>query len=130
MENPRQRMKYLTIEDILIVAEDHVSNFQLLNENQLHYLVDAVSANFGDTKLYPTLFQKAAVYAHHIITGHIFLDGNKRIGMHCALLFLVLNDCSLRLDIEDSIIGLGFKIADGSITDIDIIAVRIQSWIL
>ena len=56
MENPRQRMKYLTIEDILIVAKDHVSNFQLLNENQLHYLIDAVSANFGDTELYPTLF--------------------------------------------------------------------------
>lgn len=123
-------MKYLTIENILIVAEDHVGGYQLLNENQLHYLVDAVGMKFGDTELFPTLFQKAAVYAHHIITGHIFFDGNKRVGMHCALLFLRLNGCKLRLDLDDSIIDLGFKIADGTITDIDVIADRMQSWIL
>ena len=123
-------MRYLTIEDILNVAEDHVGGYQLLNENQLHYLVEAVCGRLGDTEMYPTLFQKAAVYAHHIITGHIFLDGNKRIGMHCALLFLVLNDCSLPTDIDDSIIDLGFKIADGTITDIDVIANHIQSWVL
>ncbi len=32
-------MKYLTIEDILIIAVGHVGNYQLINENQLHYLV-------------------------------------------------------------------------------------------
>lgn len=130
MENPRQHLKYLTIENILFVAEDHVGDYQLLNESQLHYLVDVVRAKLGDTELFPTLFQKAAVYAHHIITGHIFLDGNKRVGMHCALLFLVLNDCSLPSDLNDSIIELGFKIADGTITDIEVIADHIQSWIL
>ena len=123
-------MKYLTIEDILIIAVGHVGNYQLLNENQLHYVVGAVSGKFGDTELYPTLFQKAAVYAHHIITGHIFLDGNKRIGLTCALRFLELNSCHLPPNIDDSIIELGFKIADGSITDIKEIAARIQSWIL
>lgn len=130
MENPRQYLTYLTIEDILIIAKAHERDYQLLNENQLHYLVAAVGAKLGGTELYPTLFQKAAVYAHHIITGHIFLDGNKRIGLTSALRFLELNGCSRRLDIDDSIIELGFKIADGSITDIDIIANRIQSWIL
>ena len=129
MENPRQHLRYLTIEDILIVAVDHVGDYQLLNQNQLHYLVDAVRATVGEIELYPTLFQKAAVYAHHIITGHIFLDGNKRVGMHCALLFLVLNGYSLPHDIDDSIIDLGLKIADGTITNIEIIADRIQSWI-
>ena len=93
-------------------------------------MIDAVSGKFGDTELYPTLPQKAAVYAHHIITGHIFLDGNKRTGLHCAILFLEFNGCTLSLDLDDSIIDLGFKIADGTITDIDVIADHIQSWIL
>ena len=123
-------MKYLTIEDILIIAVGHVGNYQLLNENQLHYVVEAVSGKFGDIELYPTLFQKAAVYAHHIITGHIFLDGNKRIGLTCALRFLELNSCKRHPNIDDSIIELGFKIADGTLTDIEEIAARIQSWIL
>ena len=123
-------MKYLTIEDILIIAVGHVGDYQLLNENQLHYLVGIVGEKFGDTELFPTVFQKAAVYAHHIITGHIFLDGNKRIGLTCALRFLELNGYSRRLNINDSIIDLGLKIADGTITDIEVIADRIQSWIL
>ena len=123
-------MIHLTIEDVLIIAETHVDNHQLLHKDQLDYLVEAVNAKFGDTELYPTPFQKAAVYAHHIITGHIFLDGNKRIGLTCALRFLELNSYSRLSNIDDSIIELGFKIADGSITDIEMIAEHIQSWIL
>ena len=123
-------MRYLTIAEILEVAEIHVGAYQLLNESQLHYLVEAVGAKYGNTELYSTLPQKAAVYAHHIITGHVFLDGNKRTGLNCAILFLEFNGCTLRLNIDDSIIELGLKIADGSITDIDVIADHIQSWIL
>ena len=123
-------MRYLTIAEILEVAEGHVGTYHLLDENRLHYLIEAVAGKFGDTELYPTLPQKAAVYAHHIITGHIFVDGNKRTGLHCAILFLELNGCTLRLDLDDLIIDLGFKIADGTITDIEVIAERIQSWIL
>ena len=122
-------MRPLTIEDILIIAETHVDDHQLLRKDQLDYLVEAVSAKFGGTELYPTPFQKAAVYPHHIITGHIFFDGNKRIGLTCALRFLELNGYSRLSDIDDSIIALGFKIADGTITNIDVIADHIQSWI-
>ena len=52
-------MKYLTIEDILIIAVGHVGNYQLLNENQLHYLVDIVGEKFGDTDLFPNDIPKS-----------------------------------------------------------------------
>ncbi len=130
MEDPRQLMKYLTIEDILIIAEAQVGNYQFLHKEQLDYLVDAVSAQFGGAELYSTLFQKAAIYAHHIIKRHVFLDGNKRIGLTCTLKFLDLNGCNLRPDINDSIIKLGYEIADGTINDIAAIAEHIQSWVL
>ena len=81
MENAGETVKYLTISEILRVAEKHVGGYQLLNENQLHYLVEIVGAKLDDTELFPTLLQKAAVYAHHIITGHLFSDGNKRVGL-------------------------------------------------
>ncbi len=129
MENAGETVRYLTIAEILKVAERHVGSYQLLNENRLHYLVEIVGAKLGDTELFPTLPQKAAVYAHHIITGHLFSDGNKRVGLTCTLAFLVLNGCSLQRDIEDSIIELGFNIADGTITDLEIIADHIQQWI-
>ena len=122
-------MRYLTIEDILIIAETHVDDHQVLHKDRLDYLVEAVSAKFGKEELYSTPFQKAAVYAHHVITGHIFFDGNKRIGLTCALRFLEVNGYSRLSNINDSIIELGLKIADGTITDIKVIANHIQSWV-
>ena len=129
MENSGKTLKYLTIDEILRVAEEQVGRSQLLNENQLHYLVQIVGEKIGDTELFPTMGQKAAVYAHHIITRHIFLDGNKRTGMHCAILFFELNGFSHPPGIDDLIIELGLNIANGTIDDIEVIADHLQSWL-
>lgn len=45
---------------------------------------------FGKT-LYPTVFEKAAVYAETIISQHPFVDGNKRTGMMASFTFLEVN---------------------------------------
>ena len=42
MENSCQTVRYLTVEDILSVAEGHVGHYRLLHESQLHYLVEIV----------------------------------------------------------------------------------------
>lgn len=42
-------------------------------------------------ELYPTVFDKAAVYAHAIIFDHPFVDGNKRTAMVAAFVFLENN---------------------------------------
>ncbi len=80
MENTRERsVRYLTIPEILEVADRHVGNYHILNEERLYYLIDAVSGKFAEVEIFPSTFQKAAVYTHHTIKDHIFLDGNKRI---------------------------------------------------
>ena len=43
-------------------------------------------------ELYETAFDKAAVYIRDIIKNHAFLDGNKRTGMTCAIVFLENNN--------------------------------------
>ena len=43
-------------------------------------------------ELYPTIFEKAAVYARSIIFNHPFADGNKRTGMTSAVIFLEDNN--------------------------------------
>ena len=129
MESSCQTLRYLTIDAILRVAKRHVADNEVLKESQLRYLVEIVGQKFGDTELFPTLPLKAAVYAHHIIKDHPFFDGNKRTGMTCALWFLVLNGCSLRLGIDNWIFELGVKIANGIINDIEEIADHLQSWL-
>ena len=123
-------MRYLTVKEIRAVAITHLGAYQVRDEGQIEYLVDVVSRKIFGVEQYPTLTQKAAVYAHHIITGHPFWDGNKRIGMNCATIFLEINGRCISEDAKDSMIDLGFKIAKNEITDIETIAEHIQSWLL
>ena len=120
-------MRYLTIEEILDIVQKQVGSCEFLNESRLLYMLEAVEAKFGVVELYPTLFQKAAVYAHHIITGHVFLDGNKRAGLSCALRFLEVNGLERPVGIDDEIIALGLEIADGTLDEIEAIAERLQA---
>ena len=46
---------------------------------------------FAGKALYRTVFDKAAVLMRSIIKNHPFVDGNKRIGVSTAALFLVMN---------------------------------------
>ena len=55
MDNFGQPVRYLTFEDILIVAQRHVDNYHLLREIQLRYLVQMVGEKLDDKELFPTL---------------------------------------------------------------------------
>lgn len=100
-------MNYLQKEEIIFInrktIERHGGNFvppdNILNENPLDHVVEAVSAEMFGEPLYPEIWDKAAVYFHTIITGHIFQDGNKRTGLEAALAFLKLNDTGLNINL-------------------------------
>jgi death on curing protein len=64
---------------------------------------------FGGADLYPTIEEKAAALAFSLIKNHPFIDGNKRIGLAAAALFLRANgyDFSATTDeLEDIILRL------------------------
>ncbi len=46
---------------------------------------------FGGEDLYPDLAAKAASLMHSLVLNHPFLDGNKRVGAHAAIVFLLAN---------------------------------------
>lgn len=46
--------------------------------------------------MYPSLQQKAARLCFGLVKNHPFVDGNKRIGAHAMLVFLVLNGVELQ----------------------------------
>ncbi len=48
-------------------------------------------AAFGDTEFYPGLMEKAAVLMDGLTRNHPFIDGNKRISISTAVLFLQVN---------------------------------------
>ena len=52
-------------------------------------------STFGGEDLYPDLAAKAAALLHSLVLNHPFVDGNKRVGAHAAVLFLLVNGTGL-----------------------------------
>jgi death-on-curing protein len=110
---------YPTLEQICEINRRMVSEFgglfvppnNLLNQNALEYILRIIRTGvFGHTP-YPTLKEKASAATYHIITRHVFRDGNKRTAIHTAWEFLRSNDISLFLD--QSVIDLSIGVAMG-----------------
>ena len=59
-----------------------------------------------------------------LVKNHAFIDGNKRIGAHAMLIFLVLNKIDLDY-MQDELSGIFLKIAAGEITQDDLL-----EWII
>lgn len=86
---------YLSVKQILLIHSMVVNEIGGMHGTRDHYAILSCIQTpkqkvFG-TELYPTIFDKAAVYAKYIIMHHPFLDGNKRTGMTAAMIFLENN---------------------------------------
>jgi death-on-curing protein len=46
---------------------------------------------FGGEDLYEDLASKASALMHSLVLNHAFVDGNKRVAAHAAILFVELN---------------------------------------
>lgn len=58
-------------------------------------------ATFDGRDLYPDLYAKAAALMVSLVNNHPFIDGNKRVGVTAAALFLVRNGVQLRASSEE-----------------------------
>jgi death on curing protein len=88
-------MKYLTAKQILflharLIAETGRSQ-GLRDPGMLLSALGRPRASFEGQELYPELTSKAAAQAHSLVTHHPFLDGNKRVGIAAAAIFLQIN---------------------------------------
>src|SRR6266550_2143606 len=57
-------------------------------------------ASFGGQFLHEDLYAMAAAYLFHLVMNHPFVDGNKRIGLAAAILFLNYNGIELIAEID------------------------------
>jgi death-on-curing protein len=92
-------MFYLDKEQVLLINHltflDHGGTYNppnnLLHEENLDYLLEAVESEMFGEPLYPTIADKAAIYLYNIVCNHVFHDGNKRTGLQVGLTFLKHN---------------------------------------
>jgi death-on-curing protein len=115
MSTPR----FLALDEVLAIHESRIRLYGGASGLRDLALLDSalanVSATFDRQFLHATLFEMAAAYLYGICRNHPFLDGNKRTGLACALVFLALNGIQIEAG-EDELVELVVGIADGSVS--------------
>jgi death-on-curing protein len=116
----------VNVEDIVFldvdeVIELHASQLELFgggaglrDQGLLESAVAQPQASFGGHLAHDGLFAMAAAYLFHLVSNHPFVDGNKRIGLIAALVFLDLNGVSIAHPSE-ALYELTMGVAEGRI---------------
>ena len=93
-------MKKLSKKQILMLHTQLIQQTGGSDGVRDYNLLDSALENpfqsFGGGELYPTIQVKAARLGYGLIKNHCMIDGNKRIGTHAMLVFLVLNGIELK----------------------------------
>jgi death-on-curing protein len=109
-------IEFLTIDLILALHRRQLERFGggagLRDRGLLESAVAQAQASFGGTYVHDGLFAMAAAYLFHIVSNHPFVDGNKRVGLLAALVFLDVNGVSLEHESE-ALYGLTIGVAEG-----------------
>ena len=88
-------MKYINAEEILLIhyqlIERYGGSHGVRDLERIKSVQNAPAQHVFGQEQYPSMFEKAAIYARNIITDHPFIDGNKRTGITTAAMFLKKN---------------------------------------
>lgn len=110
--------EFLTVDDVL---EIHAIQIELFGGSAgvrdgalLESALAQPPAAFGDEYLHDDLFEMAAAYLFHISSNHPFVDGNKRVALAAALVFLKLNGVVVRHG-TDALYELTMAVARGEL---------------
>jgi death on curing protein len=83
----------------------------------------ARSANIFAHEPGADIFRLAAAYCAGIVKNHPFVDGNKRTGVLCAVVFLGINGVELVFD-EVEIVAMIYGLAASEITEL-----QLEDWL-
>jgi death-on-curing protein len=121
----KRRIQFLGVEHLLAIHRQVIRRFRgragLRDPGLLESAAAMPSAQFGGEFLHPTVAAMAAAYLFHVCRNHAFIDGNKRVALVAAEMFLVLNGYRLAA-VNDDLERLTLAVADGSLSKNSVIA--------
>jgi len=96
---------FLTLEQVERIHREQLAAFGggdgVRDPGALASAVAMPSAQFFGKYMHEDLFQMAAAYTFHISRNHPFVDGNKRVGLAAAVIFLAMNGVLVRRRKDD-----------------------------
>lgn len=86
---------WLSVEQVIALHALQIERFGgsrgLRDRGALEAAIARPQMTFGGDDLYSDVAAKAAALLHSLVQNHPFVDGNKRVGAHAMILFLVAN---------------------------------------
>ncbi len=114
-----QAVAYLSVDDVLMIHYRAIEEFGgdsgLRDRGLLESAVAMPQSTFGGADLHAGLAGKAAAYHFHLCSNHAFVDGNKRVAVTAAEVFLLINRHELSAS-DDEIEELTQGVAGGQLS--------------
>lgn len=111
-------IQFLTLDDVL---ESHSEQITLYGGSDgvrdvglLESALAQPAAMFGGQYLHADVFEMAAAYLFHLVKNHPIIDGNKRVGLEAALVFLEINGHSVETT-DDALVDLVLQTAQAQV---------------
>ena len=76
---------------------------------------------------YPSVHGKAAALLHSLTKNHCLVDGNKRLAWLATAAFCFINGFLVEAP-DDDVYDFVISIADGTLSDVTVIAAQLQRW--
>jgi death-on-curing protein len=109
---------FLTFDDILESHQNQIDTYGgshgIRDIGLLESAIAQPEASYGGQYLHADIFEMAAAYLYHLVMNHPFVDGNKRVGLESALIFLEVNDALLDAN-DDELVDLVLKTTAGQV---------------
>ena len=118
----------LSKEQVLLMHERLIEatggSIGIRDEGMLDSALSNPFQSFAGEELYPSVQAKAARLCYGLVKNHPMVDGNKRIGAHVMLVFLMLNGYELSYT-QQELSQIILDLASGSLNADDI-----QQWLI
>ena len=90
---------YLSVEQVKDLHRSQLARYgglgALRDSGGLEAAIARPQMTFGGEDLYQDVAAKAAALLHSLVMNRPFVDGNKRVGAHAAVLFMLVNGLEL-----------------------------------
>jgi death-on-curing protein len=117
---------FLDLEDALLLCE-RLGVGPVRDLGLLGSALDRPRTTLFGADAYPDLPRKAAALVDSVVRNHALVDGNKRLGWMCLVVFLDLNGIWLEVD-DDEAFDLVMAVAGGTVP-LEDLGRNIARWI-
>ena len=115
--------QFLTLDEALAIHAHQIARYGgalgLRDRRLLESALAMPPATFGGEFLHPSIPEQAAAYLFHLVKNHPFVEGNRRVGLACSLVFLRLNGIRIRAT-DDDLVDLVTGVAESRRSKADV----------